>query len=145
MAKEKTKTAKKRKGATAAPKADTEGLVLGSVLIPVQASVQVGAVAAFNELVIEWGCLGLSEEPDAVTEVSGNARMLDPKRPPFTDEEGLHVFFDPPIAGGTSYGFLFNFLYNDSVEARTAAPKSDEELAAESKERKAASSAEKDY
>jgi hypothetical protein len=115
---------KKRTSEKAAPKAE-EGKVLGTVSIPVQVSVWTGDVVNFNELVIEWACLGLSEEPDTIIETSGNSRMLDPKRTPHTSEEGLHVYFDPPLLGG-NYGFQFLFTYNDAVEARTA--KDEEEV-----------------
>ena len=73
MAKKAKATAKKRTSEKAAPKAE-EGKVLGSVSIPVQVSIFTGDVANFNELVIEWSCLGLSEEPDTITETSGNGR-----------------------------------------------------------------------
>jgi hypothetical protein len=119
---------KKRKSEKAAPKAE-EGKVLGTVSIPVQVSIFTGDVANFNELVIEWSCLGLSEEPDTITETSGNGRLLDPKRPPTTSEEGLHVYLDPPQPGG-HYGFQFHFGYNDAIEARTAAPEEDKDKAA---------------
>jgi hypothetical protein len=123
------KKAKVRKGAK--PKEEKEGQVLGTVSIPVQASVDATSAVAFNELLIEWACLGLSEEPDTVTEISGNSHLLDPKRSPRTDEEGLHVFFDPPLSGG-KYGFQFVFLYNEAAEARsTADAPTDEELAKE--------------
>ena len=111
---------KKRESTAAAPKAE-EGKVLGTVSIPVQVSVCTGDVVTFSELVIEWSCLGLSVEPDTITETSGNGRMLDPKRPPTTSEEGLHIYFDPPLTGG-NYGFQFLFTYNEAVEARAAAP-----------------------
>ena len=90
-----------------------------------QVSVWTGDIVNFNELVIEWSCLGLSVEPDTITETSGNGRMLDPKRPPTTSDEGLHVYFEPPLNGG-NYGFQFLFTYNDAVEARTAKPKKEE-------------------
>lgn len=118
--------AKKRKGG-ASTKEAAEGRSLGTVLIPVQCSVNVPDVSHFNELVIEWSCLGLSEEPDSINEISGNARLLDPKHPPTTSEEGLHVFFDPPLQAG-SYGFQFTFSYIDAVEARTADPEKVKEL-----------------
>lgn len=126
MAKKAKAAPKKRESKGAAPKAE-EGKVLGTVSIPVQVSISSGNnVTSFNELVIEWSCLGLSEEPDVIAETSGNGRMLDATRPPTTSEEGLHVYFNPPLAGG-NYGFQFLFTYNDAVEARTAAPKSDKE------------------
>lgn len=133
MAKKASKKARKSEGVAAA--AAEEGVVTGSVRIPVQASIWVNDVAHFNELVIEWSCLGLSEEPDSIQDTSGNAVLLDPKRPPFTDSEGLHLFFDPPVPGATHYGFKFDFVYNESVIARTAVPKTDEELAKEREER----------
>lgn len=126
---------KKRKSATPAPKAE-EGKVLGTVSIPVQTSVIVTDVASFNELVIEWGCLGLSEEPDAISETSGNSRLLDPKRSPRTDEEGLHVFFSPSLPAG-SYGFQFVFHYNEAVEPRSSVTPTDEEREKEEKEHSA--------
>ena len=115
---------KKRESKGAAPKAE-EGKVLGTVSIPVQVSIFTGDVASFSELVIEWSCLGLSEEPDTITETSGNGRLLDPKRPPTTSDEGLHVYLDPAQPGG-HYGFQFHFGYNDAVEARAAAPEKDD-------------------
>ena len=119
MAKKESAAAeKKRKGTTATAITAAEGQVLGTVSIPVFCNVSSGGGTNFDELVIEWGCLGLSEEPDSITEISGNARMLDPERPPTTSEEGLHVFFKPPLAGGT-YGFQFHFTYNDAAQART--------------------------
>lgn len=132
MAKKAKAVPKKRKSEGAAPKAE-EGKVLGTVSIPVQVSIFTGDVANFNELVIEWSCLGLSEEPDTITETSGNGRLLDPKRPPTTSEEGLHVYLDPAQPGG-HYGFQFHFGYNDAVEARTAAPKSKDEPADDEEE-----------
>jgi len=125
MAKKAKAAPKKRESKGAAPKAE-EGKVLGTVAVPVQASVFTGDVANFNEAVIEWSCLGLTEEPDMIIETSGNGRLLDPKRPPTTSDEGLHIYFDPPLAGG-HYGFQFLFTYNDALEARTAAPKSDKD------------------
>lgn len=124
---------KKRKGSTSpAPKARTtaEGepeAVLGEVTIPVLCSVSVPQASSFDELVIEWGCLGLSEEPDSIKENSGNAYMLDSDRPAATDDEGLHIFFKPALQGG-QYGFRFVFTYNSAVEARTAEPKKVEQL-----------------
>lgn len=122
---------KKRKGSTSpAPKAKTTGeaeAVLGEVSIPVQCSVSVTQANDFDELVIEWSCLGLSEEPDSIREISGNAWMLDSDRPAATDDEGLHVFFKPALKGG-NYGFQFVFTYNSAVEARTAEPKKVEQL-----------------
>jgi len=119
---------KQRKGATT--KEATEGVILGTTSIPVQCSVDVSEAVGFNEVVIEWACLGLSEEPDSVHEVSGNSFMLDKKRAPRTDEEGLHVFFDPPLNGGR-YGFQFVFTYNEASEARSSATPTDEERAKE--------------
>ena len=66
---------KKRKGSTSPapkPKTTAEGeveAVLGEVSIPVQCSVSVTQANDFDELVIEWSCLGLSEEPDAIREI----------------------------------------------------------------------------
>lgn len=125
------KPAKKRKTATIAPKEDTEEGVpianIGSVSLPVEAQVWVPNEGPFNELVIEWGCLGLSEEPDKITEVSANNGLLDPKRLPTTSEEGLHVYFHPPLSGAGLYGFKFLCTYNEAAEARTAAPKKKDE------------------
>jgi hypothetical protein len=124
---------KKRKGSTSpAPKSKTtvEGeneVALGEVLIPVQCACVVTQAGRFDELVIEWSTLGLSEEPDGIKEVSGNSDKLDSDRPPATDDEGLHVFFKPALDAGT-YGFKFLFSYNSAVEARTAEPKKVEEL-----------------
>ena len=130
---------KKRKGSTSpAPKpkaASVEGevAVLGEVSIPVLCNVSVMQTTGFDELVIEWSCLGLSEEPDSIRETSGNARMLDPDRLPATDDEGLHIFFKPPLQAG-AYGFQFVFTYNSAVEARTAEPKKVEQLEKEREE-----------
>jgi len=130
---------KKRKGGTSpAPKPKTtaageDEAVLGEVSIPVQCSVSVSQANAFDELVIEWSCLGLSEEPDAIREISGNAWMLDSDRPPATDDEGLHIFFKPQLQAG-NYGFQFVFTYNSAVEARTAEPKKVEQLEKEREE-----------
>lgn len=129
MAKKAKEAPRKRKSEGAAPKAE-EGKVLGTVSIPVQVSVFTGDVVNFNEIVIEWSCLGLSVEPDTITETSGNGRLLDPKRPPTTSDEGMHVYFDPPLAGG-KYGFQFLFTYNEALEARTAAPEEKETADAE--------------
>jgi hypothetical protein len=124
---------KKRKGTSPAPKAKAttaEGepeAVLGEVAIPVQCNVLVPQANTFDELVIEWSCLGLSEEPDSIKEISGNSIMLDGDRPPATDDEGLHIFFKPELKGG-NYGFQFVFTYNSAVEARTAEPKKVEQL-----------------
>ena len=131
MAKKPAET-KKRKGTSPAPKPKTtaEGeneAVLGEVSIPVQCSVSVLNTSSFDELVIEWSCLGLSEEPDSIKEISGNAWMLDSDRQPATDDEGLHVFFKPALQAG-NYGFQFVFTYNSAVEARTAEPKKVEQL-----------------
>jgi hypothetical protein len=141
MAKKPAKQPKKRKGASASTKSATDTQVLGSVTIEVQTQINVTEAGKFNEAVIEWGCLGLSEEPDSITEGSGNGRLLNPKRPPYTDEEGLHIFFDPELEAGV-YGFLFYFTYNEAVEARTAEPKSDDQLAEENKKRAAAAAEE---
>lgn len=125
------KAKKVRKGAK--PKDDVEGQVLGSVSIPVLCNVNVSQSNRFNELVIEWGCLGLSEEPDSITEISGNHNLLDTKRAPRTDEDGLHIYFTEPLIGGV-YGFQFLFGYNEAVEARSFAADdvpTDEELAKE--------------
>lgn len=137
---------KKRKSQTAlsqrSSKEAPEGQTLGWVTIPVQCSAYVGDnITAFDELVIEWACLGLSEEPDKISEVSGNSGLLHPDRPPATDEEGLHVFFKSPLPHGT-YGFLFNFTYYDSVHARTADPKLVEKLAEAREKQEAAPAAE---
>jgi hypothetical protein len=129
MAKKAKEAPRKRKSEGAAPKAE-EGKVLGTVSIPVQVSVFTGDVVNFNEIVIEWSCLGLSVEPDTITETSGNGRLLDPKRPPTTSDEGMHVFFDPPLTGG-KYGFQFLFTYNEALEARIAAPEEKETADAE--------------
>jgi hypothetical protein len=125
--KEKEAAAKKRKGGTAAPKAVSEEAVLGTISIPVQAWIDATS-GPFDELVIEWGCLGLSEEPDSIVDTSGNSGLLDPKRPPKTDEEGLHIYFHPPLSADR-YGFNFLFSYNEAVLARMAPPKEEKEAA----------------
>jgi hypothetical protein len=107
--------------------------VLGEVSIPVYCTVSVPQAGTFDELVIEWSCLGLSEEPDSIKETSGNADKLDSDRPPATDDEGLHVFFKPALQAG-NYGFRFVFTYNSAVEARTAEPEKVEELEKNAKE-----------
>lgn len=120
--------AKKRKAATIAPKEEKEGAVpLGTVSVPVQLQINVTNPGLWNELVIELATLGLSEEPDKVTETSGNSRLLDPKRPISTSEEGVHLFFDPPLMGAGTYGFQLLCTYNEAAEARTAEPESEEE------------------
>lgn len=123
---------KKRKSDTALSQRVTkeapEGQTLGWVTIPVQCGCYVGDnVTNFDELVVEWRCLGLSEEPDKITETSGNAVLLHPDRPPATDDEGLHIFFRNALPHGT-YGFQFNFIYYDSVQARTADPETVKKL-----------------
>jgi len=125
--KEKAAAAKKRKAASIAPKPEKEGRILGTVAIPVQVEIVVpGVTGVWNELVIEWGCLGLSEEPDRVVERSGNSFMLDPDRPITTSEEGMHVYLKPPLAAGGTYGFNLLCIYNEAVEARTAPPEEEE-------------------
>jgi hypothetical protein len=79
-------------------------------------------------LVIELACLGLPEEPDSIIEVSANHDKLDPKRPITTDEEGLHLYFDPPLSGAGEYGFKFVCSYAEAAEARASKkPPKDEE------------------
>jgi hypothetical protein len=126
----KAKPVKKRKSTTVAlaPKEEGEAGNIGTVAVEVQTVVALTGAGVFTELVIEWGCLGLSEEPDKIVETSANNRLLDPKRPIETSEEGLHVFFDPPLQGAGNYGFKFQCTYNEAAEARAAAaPKSDDE------------------
>ena len=129
----KEQPAKKRKAASVAPKQEKEGQQLGTVSIPVQVEVAVPNTSPFDELVIEWGCLGLSEEPNRITDASGNSHLLDPERPITTSEEGMHLFFKPPIsvAVGGTIGFKLVCTYNESAEARTAAPEDDEHHAAD--------------
>lgn len=124
------KAAKKRKTTSIAPKEEASAN-LGTVNLTIQTFVGLTGTGTCNELVIEWGCLGLSEEPDKVTEVSANNRLLDPKRPITTSEEGLHIFFDPPLAASGNIGLQFLCTYNEAVEARTSAPKSDDKYADE--------------
>src|SRR5262245_24994950 len=127
MAKKAKAAAKKRKAASVAPKEEKEGANIGSVAISVLAHVKLSGDSLFDELVIEWGCLGLSEEPDQVVETSGNNRYLDPKRPITTSEEGMHLFFSPPLGGAGTYGFQLQCIYDIAAEARMApAPKSDD-------------------
>lgn len=135
MAKKATKkepVEKKKRKSTASPalpppeeKEGEASQSLGSVSIPVQTTIRLTAPGTFDELVIEWGCLGLSEEPDSIAETSGNSRLLDPKRPPTTDDEGLHVYFEPPLSGAGNYGFQFMFTYNEAVNARTKSPEAE--------------------
>ena len=121
-----SKKAVKKRTSTGS-KQTKEGQVLGAVSVVVQIEVWSGSsVGFFDEAVIEWRCLGLSEEPDEVTEISGN-RSVDPDRPMTTSEEGLHVFFKPAHEGGT-FGLQLACKYNDAVECRTADPKKVEEL-----------------
>lgn len=121
------KPAKKRKAQSVAPKEPKRGQLLGTVAIPVQTYVTLTNPGVFNELVIEWGCLGLSEEPDKITETSGNNRLLDPKKPITTSEEGLHVYFDPPLTGSGTYGFQFLCTYNEAAEAKSEGPEPKED------------------
>ena len=118
---------KKRKAQSVAPKEKTEGTLLGTVAIPVQVQVTLANPGVFNELVIEWGCLGLSEEPDKIEEISANNRLVDPKRPMTTSEEGLHLYFNPPLNGAGIYGFRFLCTYNEAVEARSSPPEEEED------------------
>jgi hypothetical protein len=119
---------KKRKGQTVAPREQKEGEVRGTVGVSVHAAITLpGVTGVWDELVIEWGCLGLSEEPDHIVETSGNNIMLDPDRPITTSEEGMHLFFKPPLAAGGAYGFNFLCTYILAAEARAA--KEEEEAA----------------
>lgn len=137
--------AKKSKPRKAAPKKG-ENLVLGSVMIPVKCTLNIGPAANISEFVIEWACLGLSEEPDSIAEVSGNSRLVDGRQEPYTDEDGLHVFFDPPLAGNasgiTSIGLEFHCSYNEAVEARSTPRKTDLEIAKEKEKREEAAAKE---
>jgi hypothetical protein len=122
---------KKRKSATSPPKeAKEDAPPLGSVAIAVQVELKVENTSPFDEFVIEWGCLGLSEEPDRVFDRSGNSHLLDPERPITTSEEGLHIYFKPPLAGAGTYGFNLVCVYNEAVEARTAPPEEEHEAEA---------------
>lgn len=117
-----TAAKKKRKAEGVTPKEVKQGQLLGTVAIPVQTYVTLNNPGVFNELVIEWGCLGLSEEPDKITETSGNNRLIDPKKPITTSEEGLHIFFDPPLTGSGTYGFQLLCTYNEAAEAKSEGP-----------------------
>lgn len=127
---------KKKRKAQSVPQKDRtqqEVMRLGSVAIPILFQVTLNATTSFNELVIEWGCLGLSEEPDSISEVTGASEMLDKKRPggPITtSEEGLHLYFDPPVVGSGSGTYAFKILcgYNEAVEPRSSveSPEPDE-------------------
>lgn len=111
---------KKRKAQSVAPRQqEVPGTLLGTVAIPVQVQVTLANPGVFNELVIEWGCLGLSEEPDSIQEISANNRLVDDKRPITTSEEGLHLYFDPPLNGAGVYGFRLLCTYNEAVEVRS--------------------------
>jgi hypothetical protein len=81
----------------------------------VQVTIFLDELGPFNELVIDTASLGLFKQPDALVEISGNARMLDPTRPANMDGKDVHVFFDPPLQGGLAYGFNFLFSFNDAV------------------------------
>lgn len=124
---------KKRKAQSVAQKERTEQQAqrLGSIGILITFQVVVTNTASFNELVIEWGCLGLSEEPDSISEVTGASDMLDRNKPITTDEDGMHMYFDPPLAstGTTVYGFKVLCSYNEAVESKmqvTESPEPDE-------------------
>lgn len=113
---------KKRKAQSVAPKEPKKGQRLGTVAIPVLAYVTLRDSGTFDELVIEWGCLGLSEEPDKIT---SEASWIDRARPITTSEEGLHVYFNPPLTGavaGTSFGLQLLCTYNEAVEAKSQVP-----------------------
>jgi hypothetical protein len=118
---------KKRKAQSVAPKERTQeqAMMLGSVQLPVLFQVTLTNQGAFNELVIEWGCLGLSEEPDSIQEVTSNP-VLDKNKPITTSEEGLHLYFDPPLTGAGVYGFKILCSYNEAVEPRSQAPEAPE-------------------
>jgi len=131
MAKKAAKPAKKRKAEGVAPKEAEEGKNIGTIAVSVQTVVTLAGDGLFDELVIELGTLGLSEEPDRIVETSGNNRLLDPKRPITTSEEGVHLFFSPPLNGAGVYGFQLQCIYNDAVEARTAAPPKSEDADSE--------------
>ncbi|MET0537397.1 MAG: hypothetical protein ABWZ64_05485 [Xanthobacteraceae bacterium] len=88
----------------------------GSAIVPVRLAVNLPATALVNEIAIDLAKLGLTGTPDSVAEISGNARLLHASKPPEIKDGSLHVHFDPPLAGGTSYGFQFNFVYDDAVE-----------------------------
>ena len=127
-----TKNKKKRKAQSVAQKERTQeqSLRLGSISIPILFEVSLNSTTSFNELVIDWGCLGLSEEPDSISEVTGASEMLDKKRPITTSEEGLHLYFDPPVVGSGSGTYAFKILcgYNEAVEPRSSveSPEPDE-------------------
>src|SRR3954471_22287438 len=124
---------KKKRKAQSVPQKDRtqqEVMRLGSVAIPILFQVTLNATTSFNELVIEWGCLGLSEEPDSITEVTGASEMLDKKRPggPITtSEEGMHMFFDPPLVASGVYGFKVLCGYNEAVEPKLQAKETPEQ------------------
>jgi hypothetical protein len=114
----------KKKRKTATIKVEKEDQRLGTIAVPVQAEVSLpGTGGVWDELVIEWGCLGLSEEPDRIIERSGNSFMLDPERPITISEEGMHLYFKPPLSGGGTYGFNLLCVYDEAAEARVAPPK----------------------
>ena len=118
---------KKRKAQSVAPREAAPGTLLGSVSIPVQVQLSLPNPGVFNEVVIEWGCLGLSEEPDSIVEISANHDRLDTKRPITTSEEGLHMYFDPPLNGAGIYGFRLLCGYNEAVEVRSSSPEDEED------------------
>lgn len=118
---------KKRKAQSVAPRADKPGTLLGTVGVPVQVQVTLANPGVFNELVIEWGCLGLSEEPDKIEEISANNRLIDDKRPITTSEEGMHLYFNPPLQGAGVYGFRLLCTYNEAVEVRSNPRELDED------------------
>lgn|SRR5262245_9111074 len=127
-AKAKDVAPKKRKSSvspaqqTATAEEGESGPPLGSVTIAVQVWLKVENPSPFDEFVVEWATLGLSEEPDKIVDRSGNSHLLDPDRSITTSDEGLHIYMKPPLAGAGTYGFNLLCTYNEAVKARTAAP-----------------------
>ena len=123
-----TAAKKKRKSEGVKPKqesAEGEAPKYGNVSFIVQTQLTL-TEGLHNDVVIEWRCLGLAEEPDSITDASGNHNLFDKDRPMTTDEDGLHMYFDPPLAGPSVYGFQLVVSYNEAVEAKTT-PKDEDE------------------
>jgi hypothetical protein len=116
MATKKEKKVRKTSSLAVADTREGEAPPLGTVAIAVQLQVHLTNASAFDEVVIEMGCLGLVEEPDEVQAL--NTTGLDPARPITTDAEGVHLFFSPPLTAG-KHGFNLQCLYTDAVIGRT--------------------------
>ena len=132
-AKAKDVPVKKRKTTktTATPRTD-EAPPLGTVAVSVQVECNVQNTSPFDEIVIELGCLGLSEEPDKIIERSGIAICSIPSGHPRPLRKACICTSSPRCRAPARYGFNLFCIYNEACEARTAEPE-DEEDAAEAK------------